>query len=197
MPTVLSHIAVPLALGIGLGNRVISARLVLAGVAASVVPDLDVLAFRLGIPYADSLGHRGASHSLAVAVLLGVLALAFSRGFSSSRVAAFLFVGVSAASHGLLDMLTNGGHGVALWWPVSQERLFFPWAVIEASPLSLRRIASGKGLEVLRSELLWVWLPATISCAVLLLVRRWSNPSIERTASSALRPPEAAAHVER
>jgi inner membrane protein len=154
-----------------------------AGVVASVLPDLDVLAFRLNVSYTEALGHRGASHSIVFAALLGFVAYLVASRLRATRAVAFSFVAFSAASHGLLDMLTNGGHGVALWWPVSTERFFFPWQVIEASPLSLRRILGGRGLEVLQSELLWVWLPAGLACGVLLLWRHQrSNPSIERTA---------------
>jgi inner membrane protein len=178
MPTVLSHAAVPLALGLGLGSRLVSPRLLMAGVAAAALPDLDVLAFRLHIAYASTFGHRGASHSILFALFLGIIACLVAAQLRAGRLAAFSFVAVSAASHGVLDMFTNGGHGVALWWPMSEERLFFPWQAIEASPLSLRRVLSGKGLEVLHSELLWVWLPAAIASAVLVLLRhRGSNPS--------------------
>jgi hypothetical protein len=41
MPTIFSHPAVPLALGFGLGKEIVSGRLVVAGVAASILPDLD------------------------------------------------------------------------------------------------------------------------------------------------------------
>jgi len=183
MPTILSHPAVPLALGLGLGTRIISPRLLAAGAVASVLPDLDVLAFRLNVSYTEAFGHRGASHSVAFALLLGAFALLFASQLHTSRGRAFTFVAFSAASHGLLDMFTNGGHGVALWWPLSSDRLFFPWQVIEASPLSLRRILGGRGLEVLQSELLWVWLPAVVACGALLLWRRRerSNPSFKRT----------------
>jgi inner membrane protein len=197
MPTVISHVAAPLAIGLGLGRRSVPVPLLVAGVIASAMPDLDVLAFRFGIPYANEFGHRGASHSLAFAVLLGVIAAALAPRLRASRLSALLLVGASSASHGLLDMLTNGGRGVALWWPLSQERYFFPVRVIEVSPLSVHRLMTGHGLGVLQSELLWVWLPAIVLLAVLRVCRRWSNPSIERTASSGLRPPPAAAHVER
>jgi inner membrane protein len=178
MPTVISHIAVPLAVGLGMGRRSVPAPLLVAGVIASAMPDLDVLAFRFGIPYANEFGHRGASHSLAFAVVLGIVAAALASRLQVSRLAAFLFVGASAASHGLLDMLTNGGRGVALWWPLSQERYFFPARVIEVSPLSLHRLMTGHGMGVLQSELLWVWLPAVALLAVLRVWGRWSNPSI-------------------
>lgn len=184
MPTVFSHIAAPLALRLGLGSQAISTRLLVAGLVASMAPDLDVVAFRLGIPYGDSFGHRGASHALASAVLAGLLELLFSRQLRATRPWAFAFVALSAASHGLLDMMTNGGHGVALWWPASGERIFLPWQVIEASPLSLKRILGPRGLEVLRSELMWVWLPCGLMGLAMrvgrLMGTRSEHPAIPR-----------------
>ena len=172
MPTILTHSAVPLALGLGLGARIVPRRLLLAGVVASILPDLDVVAFRLHIAYADTLGHRGASHSLAFALFVALLALLGARHLQTSRRTAFLYIAACAASHPLLDMFTNGGLGVALWWPWSDARVFSAWQVIEVSPLSLDRILSARGWTVLKSELLWVWLPATLVCCTLLGVRR-------------------------
>lgn len=172
MPTIISHAAVPLAIGLGLGVQAIGPRLLWTGVAASMLPDADVLGLRLGIAYGDSLGHRGATHSLAFATLLGLVAWACARPLATRRLTAFLFIAFSAASHGLLDMLTDGGSGVALWWPWSDERLFAPWRFIEASPLSLRRLLGGRGIEVLRSELIGVWMPAIVAGVTLWLTRR-------------------------
>jgi inner membrane protein len=160
VPSIISHPAVPIAIGLALGSTVISRRLLLLGVVASILPDLDVVAFRLGIPYAHDLGHRGASHSIAFATLLGVLAALLAKHLHASRKTALLFVLMSAGSHGLLDMLTNGGLGVAIAWPFSDTRFFFPIQVIEVSPLSVRRFFSSAGLSVGLSELLWVWVPA-------------------------------------
>lgn len=172
MPTILTHTAVPLAIGIGLGSRRVSKRLLVLGAICSMLPDLDVVAFRFNVAYADAFGHRGASHSLVFALALGILAALFASRLRTTRLIAFLFVSSSAISHGILDTFTNGGHGVALWWPFSMERIFSPWPVIEVSPLSLRRVFSDRGLEVILSELMWVWLPGVIVCAVLLLLRR-------------------------
>lgn len=162
MPTVFSHAAVPLALGLGLGPRIIPRRLVAAGVIAAILPDLDVIAFKLGIAYAHVLGHRGLSHSLFAAAVVGLLAALACRGFRAGRLAAFLFIAAAMASHGLLDMLTDGGKGVALLWPWSGERLFAPWRVIEVSPIGLTRFLSARGVEVIRSELVWIWLPCLV-----------------------------------
>ncbi len=156
----------------GLGGHHIPKRLLVAGVVASILPDLDVLAFRFHTAYGDVLGHRGASHSLAFALLMGLLAFALAKHLKTGRAAAFWFVAVCTASHGVLDMFTNGGFGAALWWPLSDVRVFAPWQVIEVSPLSLRRVFSAKGLQVLQSELLWIWLPALVVWAGLVLARR-------------------------
>lgn len=63
------------------------------------------------------------------------------------------------ASHGLLDALTNGGNGIALLSPITNDRYFFPWTPIEVSPLGIKALFSQRGFEVLTSELLWVWVP--------------------------------------
>jgi len=176
MPTIFSHPAVPLALAVAIGTPHIRPRLLIAGTVASIVPDLDVLAFRLGIGYAHEFGHRGMSHSLLFALFLGLIACAAARWLQASRSAALFFVSAAAASHGLLDMLTNGGLGVALLWPYSDERFFFPQTPIEASPLSLRRVFGSAGLAVLGSELLWVWLPCATLGIAGLVARRKNAP---------------------
>lgn len=167
MPTIFSHVAVPLAIGLGLGAARVPPRLIAAGMLASIVPDFDVIAFKLGIPYADAFGHRGASHSMVFAALLGAMASAFARTLASTRLAVFGFVFVSALSHGLLDMLTNGGLGVALFWPMVADRIFFPAQVISVSPIGVTRFFTESGWRAVRSELGWIWLPALASCAVL------------------------------
>lgn len=172
MPTIFSHPVVPLALAVGLGSTAIPMRLLFAGVVASVLPDLDVLAFRFGIAYAHDLGHRGITHSFFFAVLLAIAAMPFAKFLRSTRRTVFLFVLVCAASHGILDMLTNGGLGVAYFWPFSGERHFFPCQVIEVSPLSVRRVFGPAGLLLLKSEILWLWFPAATMALFAYGVRR-------------------------
>lgn len=176
MPTIVSHVAIPLAIGLGLGRRVISSRLLVAGLAASILPDLDVVAFRLGIAYSSQLGHRGFSHSLLFAALVAALAALFANRLKSARITAFAFVLVSAVSHGLLDMLTTGGLGIACLWPFSEQRFFFPVQVVRVSPLSIRRFFGPAGMAVFTSELLWIWLPAAAMCAGLVMARKSRPP---------------------
>lgn len=133
------------------------------GLLASL-QDLDFMMFFFGIPYNHPLGHRGFSHSLAFAVALGVVgALVLradrkgARAFCLTAVAA----GMAAASHGLLDMVTNGGLGVGILMPFDGGRFFFPFRPILVSPFSLGNFISTAAL-VLWSEILWVWLPLAV-----------------------------------
>ena len=58
---------------------------------------------------------------------------------------------VVALSHPLLDAMTDGGLGVALLWPFSNERFFAPWTPIPVSPIGARML-SRRGLYVLAVE---------------------------------------------
>jgi inner membrane protein len=49
-------------------------------------------------------------------------------------------------------MLTNGGAGVMLLFPLSEARLFFPWRPIHVSPLGVLRFFKDAG-DILRSEM--------------------------------------------
>lgn len=172
MPTIFTHAVVPLALGAGLGGQVISRRLMLAGMAAAILPDLDVIAFQFGIPYGSEYGHRGFSHSLAAAVFLALVTACAHRTLNAGFGRAFLFLFFAAASHGLLDTFTNGGSGIALLWPFSPERFFAPVTPIEVSPIGLSRFLTARGAAVLVSELLWVWLPCAMIAMAMIAVRR-------------------------
>jgi inner membrane protein len=172
LPTVFTHPAVPLAIGLGLGHKTISSRLLLCGALACALPDLDVIAFHFGIPYASDFGHRGFTHSLLFALGLAMLGAAGCRWLRASFFRSFLFLFVSVGSHGLLDIFTNGGLGIALFWPWTDQRYFAPFQPIEVSPLGLDGFLSRRGIEVLKSELIWVWLPAMAVGAVIRVIRR-------------------------
>jgi inner membrane protein len=168
MPTIVSHAAVPLALGLGLGAKSVPKSLLGAGIGASMLPDADAILFRFGATYDTPWAHRGFSHSLVFAILLGLIA-AFALKRWSRPLAAFAFVAVSAASHGLLDMMTNGGHGVAILWPLTDQRYFFDWRPIRVAPLALSRFPP-RAAAIIRTEFLWIWVPAIL---VALGLRAW------------------------
>lgn len=174
MPTIFTHAVVPLMLGGAAGRRIISHRLLAAGTIAAMLPDADVLAFKFRVAYADQFGHRGATHSMAFALLLAVAAALWHRRLNSTPWRSAGFVGLAALSHPLLDACTNGGLGVALWWPLSDARWFAPLHPIAVSPIGAR-FFSEQGWHVLASEFCWVWLPTTIIAACIVAWQRTSK----------------------
>jgi inner membrane protein len=171
MPTILTHAAVPLAMYCAAGRGRISPPLLIAGIVAAILPDLDVVAFALHVPYADAFGHRGASHSLLFAGVIALLGLLAHRPLRADRWQAFAWLFVCAASHPLLDAMTSGGLGVALWWPWRQERLFAPWRPILVSPFA-NGFFSARGAATLASELRWVWLPLFVGAGLWRVINR-------------------------
>lgn len=117
----------------------------------SMLPDADVVGMALGVPYGAPWGHRGATHSLAVAVLLGVAFAFAARGGRWGVLRTALLAVVVAASHGVLDAMTDGGKGIALLWPLSTRRIFLPWRPIPVAPIGVG-LFSSEGLAVLAWE---------------------------------------------
>ena len=136
----------------------------------SILPDVDVLGFAFGIRYGSLFGHRGITHSIAFALVVGALVGVFAfRGVRTglrTRTLIIYFTLVTL-SHPLLDAMTDGGLGVAFFAPFSAERYFLPWRPIQVSPIGMG-FFSERGLEVLESEIVWVWLPALV-----LLLAAW------------------------
>jgi inner membrane protein len=184
MATCFSHPAVPLAIACWFPS-LRRPPLLLAGALLSSAPDLDAIGYFAGVPYGAWCGHRGCTHSLAFAVGIALLLTPWlSRRTRVPRWHVFAFLFASWASHGLIDMATNGGLGIALLWPFADARLFWPAQPIEVAPLGIRAFFSSWGLDVLASEALWIWLPAIMLGAPGLVLRR---PRRERQDAPATR----------
>jgi inner membrane protein len=102
--------------------------------ALSFLPDADVIGFRFGVAYSAEWGHRGATQSLAFAIALGALIAAVAPLFRRPSIRTGVIATLVVASHSLLDTLTNGGLGIALFWPFDPTRYFAPWRPIPVSP---------------------------------------------------------------
>lgn len=163
MTTLITHPLPILALGVALGSRVIPPRLLFAGVLFACLPDADMLAFKLGVAYADAFGHLGFSHSLLFAAICGLAGALGCRLLGCGPLKAGVWILLATLSHSLLDALTDGGLGVAWLWPLSQERHFLPWRPIEVSPFLHGFIVDGRlsprAWQVLASEARWIWIP--------------------------------------
>ena len=120
--------------------------------ALSFLPDADVIGFAFGVRYEDEWGHRGATHSLMFALVLGaaiglLASLVRRPAFRTGAMAVAVL-----ASHSLLDTLTDGGLGCALFWPFDNTRYFAPWRPMPVSPIGLGYL-SPYGMYVAITEL--------------------------------------------
>jgi inner membrane protein len=149
----------------------------------TVLPDADVVGFAVGVDYEDMLGHRGLSHSVCFAFILGCVVVwgAFRElaRFSTAWWSLVLYFTVVTISHGVLDALTNGGLGIAFFAPFDTTRYFLPWRPVRVSPISVSAFFSIRGVRILYSELLYIWLPTGLLLGLCALVRSfaWPNPS--------------------
>jgi inner membrane protein len=183
MASAFTHAFFAAAMGGAYARGRVPARFWVLSVLCAVLPDADVLAFAFGVPYDSMFGHRGFTHSLVFAALLGVaVAAAFFRD-APNRAALALFFSLATASHAALDALTDGGLGVALFAPFSGRRYFFPFRPVEVSPIGVGAFFSEWGLAVIKSELLWVWLPAGLCAALLMIFRRPARTGAQRQSS--------------
>ncbi|WP_109356578.1 metal-dependent hydrolase [Sphingorhabdus sp. EL138] len=171
MPTIMTHAAVPIAGALLLGRSRLSAPVIATGIVFAMLPDADVIGFGFGIDYADNWGHRGATHSLAFAAALALLAVVLIRPQRYFLAGFFLFIAM--ASHGLLDTLTNGGLGAALFWPWDETRHFAPMTPIAVSPIGISDFISTRGMKVLQSEAIWIWMPLVILVTIVLGLKQW------------------------
>ena len=174
MPTIMTHSFVGLAAATVVGGRSTPKRFWLLSLILPALPDIDTASFVLGFPHSHGItGHRGISHSLLMAAVVGMaVGFVFFRRVSRRWWAYGLFFSIITASHGLLDTITNGGGAVALLWPFSDRRFFSSWRPLAVSPIGVRRFfSSPRAWTVLASEFIYVWIPAI--CVVFLsLLRR-------------------------
>ncbi len=167
----MSHAAVPIAGALCLGRGRLPVPVIATGIIFAMLPDVDVIGFPMGIDYGHSWGHRGATHSLLFAAVAALLAVALIR--PQRYVIAGLFLFVAMASHGFLDMLTNGGLGAALFWPWDETRHFAPATPIAVSPIGISNFISARGMKVLQSEAIWIWTPLMVLVVTVLGLKQW------------------------
>ena len=170
MPTVITHSLFTLALGKTIRWSE-STKVSFCSFLCGSLPDLDFVGRYLGIKYADHWGHRGWTHSLVMAMLIGLLLSNLcSQKELKSKLGWWLYFSFLTCTHTLLDMLTNGGHGVALFAPWSHSRVFFSqsYRVINVSPMHFHNFTWDRLAPVFLSELTWIIIPI---CLVLTI--RW------------------------
>jgi inner membrane protein len=141
-------------------------RLTSASILLPILPDADALLTRW-VPYGHPFGHRGFTHSLFFAALVGIVTAALTVRFKWASGHSFpklaIFFALITASHGLFDSMTSGGLGVAFFAPFDDTRYFLPWRPIPVSPMSAAGLMTARGLRVIRWEFGLFWLFAIAS----------------------------------
>lgn len=139
-----------------------------------MIPDADVIGYSFGVERGSMFAHRGFTHSIAFALVFGAIVAFFVHKFLPTNltlIKLFVYFSLVTFSHSFLDMLTNGGPGVALFAPLSNQRFFFPWRPVEVSPIGVG-FFSRRGLIVIFSEIIWVWLPAFLFFLLAIIIRK-------------------------
>lgn len=184
MASAFGHAVLAITIGQSFPKRVLNWKLLTLGIICTILPDADVISFKLGIPYEAFWGHRGFSHSLLFAAMVGLMIVLFfyrRKSVSLEGVGYFVFFSLCTASHSILDAMTNGGLGVAFFSPWDETRYFFSWRPIKVSPIGIGNFFSEWGKKVLLSELIWIGIPSSIYIATVRIVKGTKASSYNKT----------------
>ena len=172
MPTIFSHAIFASSIGSAFRVAHEQTRFWILTAICAMLPDEDAVSFAFGVRYESMFGHRGITHSILFAVIVGIsVSVLFYSHSDLPKWKLALYFALVTATHPFLDMFTNGGLGVALLAPFSDERFIFPWRPIEVSPIGMS-FFSDRGFGVIASEMIWIWIPSAIIFLVAWLVRR-------------------------
>ena len=112
-----------------------------------LLPDADVLLVNLGCSDASVIGHRGASHSLVMAVLIAVAGGLMARRYGWNGLRTALAIMLAVGSHGILDSFGEGGRAIPLLWPLSDHRFSAPWRCLPDAPRGMQFISRSGFLD--------------------------------------------------
>jgi inner membrane protein len=136
----LTHGLLGATIGQAFCGRRLGPRAMAAGAMAAMAPDLDVVMMATG-PMGDWIYHRGVTHSIWVAALLGpALAYAAARSQAGGRRAWTLLFVLTLLSHPLLDWCTS--YGTQLLAPLSAHRFALDAVAIIDPAYSLLLLAA-------------------------------------------------------
>jgi len=113
-------------------------------------------------------------HSLFFALIFSVIAmLPFYFGYGEISFTSqygyplVILFWISVISHPILDIFTNGGHGVALFSPFWTRRFIANWGPIKVSPMGIHDFCcTSYGQEIMESEQIWIWGPGS-ACVII------------------------------
>lgn len=148
------HFAPAVAMAAAIGTRTVGWRLTLSGMVCAVLPDADLVLVWLRFDiYSGVYGHRGFSHSLGFALLLGLIGSCWPTGTKPSgprRALVGCYLALCTASHPMLDSLLDVGICSAWLWPLDGARMCLGWRPIPMKGIGLF------GWQRLMLELQWI-----------------------------------------
>ena len=142
----------------------------------AVLPDADVVLVAFGAHDGGVAGHRGASHSIALAMAAGFLCAVATRRLRWPIWRTAILATFAVASHAVLDFLGHGGRGLPLLWPISEARFQSPLRIFPDAPRGLALVTSA-GLVTMIVELI-VFLPVIVYALWPHLRRRPAQPQL-------------------
>ena len=176
MATVLTHAALPvIARRLAAVPEGLQRRLAAVAAVCACLPDLDLLSYAFDVRTTDAWGHRGATHSLLAAAVLALVAAALL--FPSERrsrprfLRVFAFLFLATAAHGLVDTLTTGEVGVALFSPLWNGRVLAPIGLVPVTPLGVPEVLGRWGALTVFDEALFFVAPCWLLVQALLARR--------------------------
>lgn len=144
----------------------------------ALLPDADVALVALGTCDAGACGHRGASHSLLVAIAIGLFAGLVARRLRWPIVRTVIAATFAVASHAMLDALGAGGRGLPLLWPFSDARFMSPIRLFPDAPRGLALLSIPGAINVVIEFA--VFLPMMLYAVWPRIAGRLFAPSITR-----------------
>lgn len=175
MASAFAHALVSISVGKTFPKKFSTLKFILLGVFCSVIPDADVLMHRW-VEYDSFFGHRGFFHSFFFCAILAIFITGtFYRNeatFGKTGWMYIIYFFLCGCSHGLLDMMTSGGLGVAIFSPFENGRYFFNWRPIRVSPMSISKFFSGRAWAILSSEWKWIGIPCLVWLGIIYVIRR-------------------------
>ena len=174
MPTILTHAVTAAALALPLRQQYQFRKIAIAGIICSMLPDADAIGMYMGIPYESLWGHRGITHSFFFALLTAFCVTPMLTSHISGKREIFMigiYIFIATALHPVTDAITNGGKGVAFFAPFDDTRYFLPWRPVQVSPMTATSFFSARGMLVIKSEILWIWLPSLLFAIAAMITR--------------------------
>lgn len=175
----IGHLAVGAAIGAAFslktGSRPRPTIIVFALLA--LAPDIDFVGGLLGVARGSTspLGHRGFTHSVFFALVVGGIVGAVTRGSPFRRYWAGICAFIALASHGLLDTMSRLGDGPMLFWPFTAGHYEFPWRPIPGV-ITAQHYLSIQAIPTLVVEGMLFFPFIAFALGVFFPVRRVENP---------------------